>query len=103
MKAFSPEEKCDHDESLTTWQSRESLLCDILQMVSIISVLVLKALPVMVPSCSHLLRVAFNPDKSLISFNYFTHSCKICTSCLGTGWHCQLNNHADLLRLDLNN
>lgn len=41
-----PEEKCDHDESVTTRQSWESLLRDILQMVSIISVLVLKTLGV---------------------------------------------------------
>lgn len=46
MEAFSPGGKCDHDESVTTRQSWESLICNILQMVSIISVLVLKALPV---------------------------------------------------------
>lgn len=57
MEAFPPGEKCDHDESVTTLQSWESLLRNILQMVSIISVLVLKALPVI--ALLHLLSLSF--------------------------------------------
>lgn len=46
---FPPGENCDDDESVTTRQSWESSLHNILQMVSIISVLVLTALPVLAP------------------------------------------------------
>lgn len=49
METFSPGENCDRDESATTRQSWESQRHNLLQMVSIISVLILKTLPVPAP------------------------------------------------------